>query len=547
MPRNVSLWTTFIALQGCLWLPARGLAQLRLEAEDGTLTGVQVATAGEGYSGAGYVTGFENATESVSWAFNLEPGLYEVAVGYRTPNGAKGFGATIDGVSTSGMFPALNAFATFDLGLVLLEGNSHTASIGGGWNYYQIDYLEFIPATPPPPPLAIDPTPVDPQATPEARELLQFLVGEYGKRTLSGQQEAGESTQIEASFGVYPAVVTCDLIDYSPSRIEHGTNPTGYVESYRDLALARGPILSVMWHWNAPTDLLDTPENRWWSGFYTRATTFDLAQVLADPQSERYGLLLRDIDAIAVQLKKLQDAHIPVLWRPLHEAEGGWFWWGAKGPEPLVELWRLLYDRLTNHHGLHNLLWVFTVQDPTSHAWYPGDAYVDLVGKDAYPDDMSDSLSADWSGMRDEFDGRKLIALSEFGGVPSIDRMQQLGTWWSYFCSWTGDLGAFASRMPAGRSEAIYQSAGVTVLSELHFNASALGGGVASARPLWAGGQWVLEIETAPGAPATDLRTSTDFESWRAEYWPSDAVEIEAGRYQMPVTTGSATKFWKAE
>jgi predicted phage gp36 major capsid-like protein len=62
----------------------------------------------------------------------------------------------------------------------------------------------------------------------------------------------------------------------------------------------------------------------WWSGFYTAATTFDLAAALADKTSANYALLIRDIDAIAAKLKLLQDANVPVVWRPLHEAEGGW-------------------------------------------------------------------------------------------------------------------------------------------------------------------------------------------------------------------------------
>jgi mannan endo-1,4-beta-mannosidase len=67
---------------------------------------------------------------------------------------------------------------------------------------------------------------------------------------------------------------------------------------------------------------------------------------------------MKDIDTIAVQLKKLQSKGIPVLFRPLHEAEGGWFWWGAQGPEPCKKLWRILYQRLTHHHRINNLIWM---------------------------------------------------------------------------------------------------------------------------------------------------------------------------------------------
>lgn len=72
--------------------------------------------------------------------------------------------------------------------------------------------------------------------------------------------------------------------------------------------------------------MYDTAENPWWSGFYTRATDFNVATALADTTNANYTLILRDIDAIAVQLKRFEDASVPVLFRVLHEAEGGWFW-----------------------------------------------------------------------------------------------------------------------------------------------------------------------------------------------------------------------------
>ena len=145
------------------------------------------------------------------------------------------------------------------------------------------------------------------------------------------------------------------------------------------------------------------------------------------------------MDAIAVQLQKFQAAHVPVLWRPLHEAQGGWFWWGAKGPEPFKKLWRLIHDRLVNVHGLHNLIWVdCSGLDPK---WYPGDDVVDVIGIDAYPSDPADPLDNTWDTLGTQYGGRKLIALTEFGGVPDIAHAQQHGVRWAYFVSWTGDLG----------------------------------------------------------------------------------------------------------
>lgn len=60
-----------------------------------------------------------------------------------------------------------------------------------------------------------------------------------------------------------------------------------------------------------------------------------------------------------MQLKRLQSKRIPILFRFLHEADGGWFWWGAQGPEAAVKLYRLGYDRLTNYHKINNIIWVW--------------------------------------------------------------------------------------------------------------------------------------------------------------------------------------------
>ena len=73
-----------------------------------------------------------------------------------------------------------------------------------------------------------------------------------------------------------------------------------------------------------------------------------------------YNATLRDLDAIAVQLKKLEASKVPILWRPLHEAGGKWFWWGAKSNSAAISLYSLMYDRYTNYHKINNLIWVWS-------------------------------------------------------------------------------------------------------------------------------------------------------------------------------------------
>ena len=437
-------------------------APIVLEAENGTLTGsAYVSTAVSGYSGTGYVTGLQSANDTVNWSFSGNPGLYDLVIRFRSPFGEKGFNGTINGHGFSGMFPQNSAFASFDAGLVEVLTGANTLQIGGGWNWYEIDRVDLNPVPTPRPPAPVPATLVDTQATFAARMLMQALVSDYGKYTWAGQHDASEISYIQGKTGRKPAMVEGDLIDYSPSRVQYQGMPANYTESYIALQNA-GHVLGLCWHWNAPTNLVDAGDWPWWRGFYTQGTTFDVAAALANTNSIEYSLILRDIDAIAAQLKKVSSNNIPVLWRPLHEASGGWFWWGAKGSGPFKQLWRLLFNRLTTYHNLHNLIWVLANEDPD---WYPGDDVVDIVGVDGYPADPTDALSTDWQALKTQFDGVKLVTLSEFGGVPDVERMHTFGVWWSYFSPWAG---SFIEGAPTNTLTRIYQSPEVITLDELN-------------------------------------------------------------------------------
>src|SRR5689334_13546416 len=95
-------------------------ATIVLEAENSTRTGTTVTTAVAGYSGTGYVTGFDATGDNVRWTFGASNGLYNLRIRFRSQYGEKGFDATLNGATSSGMFPQSTVFATFDAGLVEL-------------------------------------------------------------------------------------------------------------------------------------------------------------------------------------------------------------------------------------------------------------------------------------------------------------------------------------------------------------------------------------------------------------------------------------------
>lgn len=115
-----------------------------VEAENAIRTGITVTTAVAGFSGTGYVTGFDATGDNVRWSFSASNGLYNLRIRFRSQYGEKGFDATLNGVTSSGMFPQSTAFATFDAGLVELTNGNNTLQIGGGWNYYEIDRADLI-------------------------------------------------------------------------------------------------------------------------------------------------------------------------------------------------------------------------------------------------------------------------------------------------------------------------------------------------------------------------------------------------------------------
>ena len=146
--------------------------------------------------------------------------------------------------------------------------------------------------------------------------------------------------------------------------------------------------------------------------------------------------LIKDIDTISLHLSRLQDNGVTVLWRPLHEASGKWFWWGADGKEKYFWLWDLLYERQTHYHKLNNLLWVWNAQNED---WYVGDDKCDIISADVYDNNINTSSQANTYSNMANISSKKLIALSECDTPPDINFMLRDKAKWSWFCVWSGD------------------------------------------------------------------------------------------------------------
>jgi mannan endo-1,4-beta-mannosidase len=280
----------------------------------------------------------------------------------------------------------------------------------------------------------------------EAQKVMNFLTQIYGVKTISGTVannawNTGEADWVYAQTGKYPALNCFDFIhhNYSPSNWINYENTT-VVENWWN----NNGLVAAMWHWCVPEDMSESNPTKF--AFYTDQTNFDVSKI-NDPASPEYKLMIKDIDIISGYLKLLQNKNIPVIWRPLHEAAGntnayaggtGWFWWGAKGATSFKLLWKLMFDRMTNYHHLDNLIWVWTSQGNDAD-WYPGDNYVDIVGRDLYPStNVHDSQLTEFNKVKAIVSNRKMIALTECGGIPDPDLMFQKGDTWLWFMPWCG-------------------------------------------------------------------------------------------------------------
>ena len=457
------------------------------EAEEGTLTdGASVYDSSflGDFTGDGFVVLTDEGSVEFEIEFEAE-GSYDILlVSAADSEGIEG-SITIDGNSLTTFTIDTTSFGENTASKVLIEEGTHTIGITTQSNPIYVDSIQITPAE------SIDLSDYEvsrelsnPNATEETQRLYNFLCDAYGKYIISGQYatdntglESREFIEIYKNFEDYPAIMGLDLIELSPSRVAHGSSG-GYdaIESAKEFWLDYGGIVTLCWHWNAPEPYIMKNGGAWWQGFYSEYTDIDLDAIMNGEDEEGYDLLISDIDAIAVYLQELDDYHVPVLWRPLHEGGGDpqwnnpWFWWGSSGADAYVWLWQLMYDRLTNYHEINNLIWVWNGQNVN---YYPSDEYVDIMGYDVYAD------AGDYSSKKEYYDyvksctsTNKIIAMTENGTMFDPDAAMNDGTRWSYFATWNGEFALTDLQLPGEYTsmemwEKIYTSDRVLTLSEL--------------------------------------------------------------------------------
>jgi len=280
--------------------------------------------------------------------------------------------------------------------------------------------------------------PVNPNATSEAKALLAKLYANVAKgKIISALHHnvlppspffSADLDRIKEASGKTPLMFGGDMgwdlqqvIDLS-------------IEAHK-----KGRMVTLMWHSQRPMDEGRTDFRNQCQG---KLSDEDWKQ-LVTPGTEVHNAWLKKIDEVAEYLKQLKDKKIPVLWRPYHEMNGEWFWWGnRRGEDGFVKLWKMMYDRYVNHHHLDNLIWVWNANGPrniphdTAFAYelfFPGTDYVDVLATDVYNNDWKQSHHDQLINL-----GKgKLIALGEIGQVPSPATLSVQNKY-AWFMIWTG-------------------------------------------------------------------------------------------------------------
>lgn len=252
------------------------------------------------------------------------------------------------------------------------------------------------------------------------RRIFEYICDNFGTNIIAAQQESiwmgspeYEMDHIQKITGKLPAIRGLDF---------KANDFDGVVSRSIDWT-KRGGLVTICWHTGVA--ISDYPESKSDDPDFERLFTSG---------TEENTTLMSSWNRAAEALGDLQKAGVTVLWRPFHEFDGKWFWWGKGGAENFKRLWRLMYDKFTNEYKLNNLIWILGYADNVENGWYPGDEYCDIIGSDTYD---NSTHKAGWELLKKLTD--KPMAYHECGKVPPIDDFVRDGTMWAWFMPWHTD------------------------------------------------------------------------------------------------------------
>ena len=441
------------------------------EFEDGTMSAEDHVYTGKDRDGnaveasGGKFVFLENGGETVSVKVTApSTGMYSFTLGVYAPYGDKIQNLLINNVDQGqiSFVEDKTGFKDVELGSFKLNEGENTVTIKSSWGWSYIDCLKVTEASLPK--LTATKSLTDSKATDETKRLMCYLADNYGSHILSGQQEIYkygphdfeyEFKYIKDKTGKTPVIRGFDYLN--SANILYGSDD-GTTERMIDWAKNKNGIVTASWHVTVPKQFASYEQGvtkvGWEQATYDpKETDFDTSKAVVEGTKEN-KYYMACLEALAGEIKKLQDAKVPIILRPLHEAEGSggekgsWFWWGKSGSAVYKDLWKLTYDTLVKKYDLHNIIWEWnSYAYKTSPDWYPGDEYVDLIAYDKYNctdwstgnpvlNHNDSAISGTFYNIVEMYDGKKMVAMSENDSIPTIENILAEKAGWLYFCPW---------------------------------------------------------------------------------------------------------------
>ena len=425
------------------------------EAESAALSGDAAVGNSTAASGGKYVK-MNGGNITFSKVSVEKAGKYTIVIHYMNNyGGSKINNVEVGGASSAVTFDVTDKGKFVDVETVMnLAAGENTIAITNSWGWIDVDYIDIKGYEAKA--FNLCNAPVTKTATPSAIKLYNFLVNNFGKKTISGVMTGnmdaytvGDATQhedVQAVFkagGKYPALVGVDLMNATG-----GDKNNAWFQEYTkksiDIAKStwkKGGIPAFTWHWR-PGDETD---------FYVKSarkegetyTEFDFTEAFItgttnwDTVSTAYKALIGDIDLVSKIFLDLQKEGVAAIFRPLHESGGNWFWWSTHTGKQFAALYQLLYERMVFTNGVNNLIWDFNPKDAATMSWTPGETYYDVLSVDIYnaANDHQSNSSA-FIDLTNKAGTNKLISLSENGPIPDVEKMYEDGATWSWWMPW---------------------------------------------------------------------------------------------------------------
>jgi len=428
---------------------------VQYEAESATLSGDAAIGSSTAASGGKYVK-MNGGNITFSKVIAEKAGKHTIVIHYMNNyGGSKINNVEVGDASSAVTFDVTDKGKFVDVETVMnLAAGENTIAITNSWGWIDVDYIEIKGYEAKA--FNLCNAPITKTATPSAVKLYNFLVNNFGKKTISGvmtgnmdNYTAGDFTtheDVQAVFqksGKYPALVGSDLMNATG-----GSKNESWFQEYTEKAIdiakntwKKGGIPAFTWHWR-PGEEAD---------FYVKSarkegetyTEFDFTEAFVtgttnwDTVSTVYKTLVSDIDLVSKIFLDLQKEGVAAIFRPLHESGGNWFWWSTHTGKQFAALYQLLYERMVFTNGVNNLIWDFNPKDAATMSWTPGETYYDVLSVDIYnaANDHQSNSSA-FIDLTNKAGTNKLISLSENGPIPDVEKMYEDGATWSWWMPW---------------------------------------------------------------------------------------------------------------